>query len=292
MRPAATVVYNYVGIGVQPPVVKGEALPATIYEERKNAIESMDRLVQDQRSGASDTPAGVKSGVALNFLREQKDEESSPRLARCARFHADRKRKQLLLAQRHYREPRAIKLMGAGQQWQVHYWQVADLAGNTDVSIDPGTVIPRSPALKTQLIFDAIENQLIDVTNAATRQKVLEELNLLDYETELGPDKRRAEHENAQMDEGQEVQITENDNHEVHLLEHLPRMKDPSFDYLPEPARRAHKLHKDAHLQALLQQKAMELAGGQQPETPPNGKGPAKPGLDTSAGSEADSAVM
>lgn len=264
MRPAATIVYNFVGIGQAPQVVKGEALPNSIYEERKAAEQSMNELAQSEGMDKAQAPQGMKSGVALNFMREKADEEQSPRLGRWARCMAARKRKQLLLAQQFYREPRAIKLLGTGKEWEVHYWQGSDLAGNTDVTIDPGTVIPRSPAIKTQLIFDAAEQRLIDFQDPQQKQKALEILGLQDFETEIGPDMRRATKENAEMDEGQPAMVNEKmDNHEVHLKIHIPRQKDPSFDALPELAKRAHQQHVQMHMQILQQQMLAKFRGQQ-----------------------------
>lgn len=282
MRPGATVVYNYVGIGVSPQVVKGEALPQSIYEERKAALEAMDYQAGDERKALKDMPQGTKSGIAMHFLKEQGDETASPQLARWARFQAARKRKQLLLAQRHYREPRAIKLLGAGEQWLVKHWSGADLAGNVDFTIDPGTITPRSPSVRTQLIFDAAEAGLIDFSNPQQRQIALEMLMLREFETEIGPDTRRAEKENAEMDDGNPVNINDEDNDELHLQKHIPRMKDPAFDYLAPAAQQAHRRHTAAHMDRLMKKKAQaEMAQhqlGQQGMLPPpaaaaNGKG-------------------
>lgn len=281
MRPAATIVYNFVGIGQAPQVVKGEALPNSIYEERNAAEKSMDALAQSEAMDKAAAPQGMKSGVALNFMREKTEEEQSPRLGRWARCMAKRKRKQLLLAQQHYREPRAIKLLGTGKEWEVHYWQGSDLAGNTDVTIDPGTVIPRSPAIKTQLIFDAAEQHLIDFSDPQQKQKALEILGLQDFETEIGPDVRRATKENAELDEGKPAMVNQQyDNHEVHLKIHIPRHKDPSFDALPDLAKRAHEQHVEMHKQILMQQQLASLrgqqgggGGPQPPGAPPAGPG-------------------
>jgi hypothetical protein len=194
---------------------------------------------------------------------------------------AKRKRKQLLLAQQHYREPRAIKLLGTGKEWEVHYWQGADLAGNTDVTIDPGTIIPRSPAIKTQLIFDAAEQKLIDFGDPQQKQKALEILGLQDFETEIGPDMRRATKENAEMDEGQQAMVNEAyDNHEVHLKVHIPRQKDPSFDALPDLAKRAHQQHVEQHKKILMQQQLMSTRGQQAGAGPPPGGGKPPGGVD------------
>lgn len=285
MRPGATVLYNSIGVGNSPQVVQGTPLPEQILAEREQAVQGIARSAQDtSMSAQADLPAGTKSGIALNFMREQQQEALMPRLKRWGRWVAARDRKRLLLAQQHYVEPRAVKIMGEGSEWQVKYWRGADLRGNTDVTIDPGTLMPRSASLKTQTVFDAVEARLIDPTNPIDRQKLLEELGL-DYETPLGPDQRRARKENAQLSEGQMVQVNDFDDHQVHIPEHMARIKDPSFDYLPQQAQQAFLQHIQVHNQrdeenqqsqiakqmqlALQQAELQRVAKGIDPESPP-----------------------
>jgi hypothetical protein len=256
MRPGATILYNFIGVGMAPQVVQGVALPAQIMEERQQAIQAMDSLAQDAAAGAQAAmPQGVKSGIALNFMREQQQELAIPRLKRWGLWIAERDRKRLLLAQRYYTEPRAIKLMGQGSDWQVHYWQGTDLRGNTDVTVDPGTLMPKSQSLKAQTIFDALDQQLIDVSDPVNRQKLIEELGIGEaFDTAIGPDRRRAQKENAQMDEGMPAQMTPWEDKQVHLAEHLSRMKDPSFDSLSQASQQLYMMHMQETQQAISQE--------------------------------------
>ncbi len=251
MRPGATVLYNFIGVGAAPQVVQGTPLPAQVMEERAQALQAMNELAEDALQGSQQVPAGLRSGIALNFLREQLEEMRLPRRKRWALWIRERDRKRLLLAQQHYREPRAVKLMGQGTDYQVRYWKGSDLRGNTDIVIDRGSLEPKSPALKTQMVFDAVEQGLLLLDDPMTRQKLLEELGLLAFETEIGPDRRRAKRENAQLEEGEPVEPTEVDTHEIHLLEHLSRMKDPSFDYLRPEAQEAFRQHIALHHEAM-----------------------------------------
>src|SRR5262245_23871784 len=149
MRPGATVLYNFVGVGAAPQVVPGTPLPAQIMEERQQAIQSMDQLAQDAASmAAQQAPAGTRSGIAMNFAKEAREEVTIPRLRRWGRWVADRDRKKLLLAQRYYREPRIVKVLGIGNEYQAQEFQGSDLRGNTDVTVDPGTLIWRSQSAR------------------------------------------------------------------------------------------------------------------------------------------------
>jgi hypothetical protein len=265
MRPGATVLYNFVGVGAAPQVVPGTPLPQQIMEERAQAIQAMDQLAQDAAGLAQkDMPAGVKSGIAMNFAKEAKEEVTIPRLKRWGAWIAERDRKRLLLSQAYYREPRVVKLLGVGNEWQARLFRGSDLRGNTDVSVDPGTLIWRSQSAKQQAIMDATEAGLIDVQDQVQKQKLIEELGIANFDTPIGPDRRRALKENAQMDDGEQVEMTPVDDHQVHIAEHIARIKDPSFDELPDMARQAHMGHLQAHQQAV--QEAQQAADQAQEE--------------------------
>jgi hypothetical protein len=254
MRPGATVLYNFVGVGAAPQVVPGTPLPSQIMDERQQAIQSMDQLAQDAASAVQQqAPAGTRSGIAMNFAKEAREEVTIPRLRRWGRWITERDRKKLLLAQRYYREPRIVKVLGVGNEYQAQEFQGSDLRGNTDVSIDPGTLIWRSQSARQQAIMDALEAGLIKPDSPLTQQKLLEQLGIEGFDTEVGPDQRRAKKENATMDDGQPVQITPVDDHDVHLSEHTARMKDPGFDSLPTGAQQQYQQHVQAHQQAVQQ---------------------------------------
>lgn len=254
MRPGATVLYNFVGVGAAPQVVPGTPLPAQIMEERQMAVQSMDQLAQDAAATVQQqAPANSRSGIAMNFAKEAREEVTIPRLRRWGRWVSDRDRKKLLLAQRYYREPRIVKVLGIGNEYQAQEFQGSDLRGNTDITIDPGTLIWRSQSARQQAIMDAIEAGIIKPDSPQAQQKLIEQLGIEGWDTDIGPDQRRAKKENATMDDGQPVQITPVDDHDVHLYEHNARMKDPGFDSLPPEAQQAYQQHVQMHQQAQQQ---------------------------------------
>jgi hypothetical protein len=210
-------------------------------------------------------PQTTRSGVALHWLKEQLDEFGVARLERWAEWVTCRDQKRLLLAQQHYREERQVRILGDGAQWQVLAFRGADLKGNTDIVVDPGTLVPRSRSAQTQTIFDSIEAGLIDVTRPIDRQKALEQLDLREFETEIGPDRRRAQMENFRMDQGEQVPISPEDNHDVHAMEHLVEMKEPGFVMKTPQVQNAYRQHVIAHHIAKMQQEEVKASAASAP---------------------------
>lgn len=277
LRPGSTLVYNFIGVGATPQVVQGEALPSQVYEERRQCLEAMDRMVQDSRIALGELPQGVKSGTALNYVKEQGDMASTPRLQRWADCMAERDRKRLLLMQSYYREGRSVKVLGRGSEWQVRILRGSDIRGATDIVVDPTTLVPQSRSAKEQKLFDAIEATIIDINNPVQRQRALEYLDLREFEDEVGPNRRRAEKEAAEMDQGIFVAINPEDNDEIHLLVELARIQDPSFDSLPPLAQEAHRAHKEQHMTRLATRMAQQDMAAQQGAANAEAAGGAEP---------------
>lgn len=276
LRPGAVVPYQWTGMGVAPQIVPGQALPAQIIEEWKMALDSMDRIFQTEDA---EPPEGVKSGVGLAQIAESMELVHTPRMRRWENFIATRGRKRLLLAQAFYKEQRLVKTLGAGSVFGVRKLTGADLLGNTDVTVEAGSSLPRSRMAQIQLIMDALNNPvpLIDVNQPGVREKILEEVGLQSIEPDTGPDRRRALVENDMMDQGvlpqQEMpfrpdlaSVGQYDDHEAHLREHMPEIKDPRFDQKSPQARQAFYEHVRQTRMAAMVQMQLELAGQQQAE--------------------------
>lgn len=286
LQPGATLVYNSIGTGATPQIVPGQALPEDVNKEKQDCIDAMDRLAQDVSLGQTDSPDGMKSGISINFLREQKDEVAVPRMQRWGSCIQERARKRLLLAHHHYREQRAVRVVGQGSEWQVKYWSGADLHGQTDVVVDPASIVPRSKSAMDQLTLDACEAGVIDLQDPIQRQRVIEKLGLLDFETAIGPDQRRARRENALMDAGMPVEVHPWDDHGTHQYEHYAVIKDPSFDSKPPEIQQLHLQHAAMHDEIVAAQQAAQAQAEAEARAAGGGKekgGGAAP-LDTQGG--------
>ena len=142
-----------------------------------------------------------------------------------------------------------------------------------------------SRTAQIQLILDAHQQGFLGnpTEDVVLREKLLEELGLIGFDSPVGPDYKRAMMENAMMDEGQVPPVGEYENLEVHHETHLREMKEPRFDDKSPAAQHAYWQHFQAtrqkwitqqqrELMARLQQKGQAEPGGQGP-----GAGPAEP---------------
>lgn len=292
LRPGAVVPYQWTGMGTAPQIVPGTPLPNQIIDEWKMALESLDRIAGTEEVMQGDAPSGTKSGVALAQLGEQAETTHQPRMRRWEEFIAARGRKRLLLAQKHYKEDRLVKILGEGSIYTVRKLTGADLLGNTDVTVEAGSSLPRSRMAQLQLIMDAMQSGLLNIQEPGVREKILDEIGLTAIEPEMGPDRRKALVENDSMDQGvlptqdspfspELASVGQWEDNSVHLREHMREVKDPRFAAKPPEAKAAYLEHIRQTRMAALQQMQLELQsqapGG--PEAPggPQGGPPQGP---------------
>lgn len=275
LRPAAVVTYTWNAMGTTPQIVPGTPLPEQIIQEWKMALDSMDRIAATEESSSGVAPTGVKSGVALAQLNEAAETTHQPRTLRWESFIASRGRKRLLLAQQFYREARLVKTLGAGSVYEVRKLKGADLLGNTDVTVEAGSSLPRSRMAQLQLVFDMLQAQVLDINEPGMREKVLDEAGLVGIMPALSEDRRRAIAENAAMDSGvlpmqaapfspMLSSVGKYDNNPAHLLEHLAEVKDPAFDQKPPQVQQLYLAHIQQHrfAEMLIMQLQLSTAGG------------------------------
>jgi len=277
LRPAAVVEYSILGGGgVAPQIIPGQPLPASIQAEREAILNAMERISGTQDVMIGQVPPGVKSGVALHYLGEQAETTQAPRARRWELFIGERARKRLLLAQQHYHEPRTVKILGAGTEWTTRALRGADIRDNVDVTVEAGSALPRSRTAQIQLVFDSIQQGLLgDIAgNPILRQKILEEIGLMHFDTEIGADAKRANMENAQMDLGIVPMVDPLENSDVHYQIHLKEKKEPRFDDKTPQAKQAYEQHLMATRMKMLEEMMKEQGGTQ----PPGPMGPGGPG--------------
>lgn len=261
LRPAAVVEYNFIGGGgTAPQIVPGQPLPAQIMEVKRQILDALERIAGTQDVLRGDVPPGVKSGVALNFLGEQSEMMHLPRARRWELFIAERGRKWLLLAKQHYRERRMVKVLGAGSTWLVRALSNADIRDNVDVTVEAGSSLPRSRTAQIQLLFDALQEGLLGnpAEDVLLRQKLLDEVGLVGFDTEIGPDAKRALMENSMLDAGEMPPVGEFENSDVHYMIHMREMKDPRFDDKSPAAKRAFELHVKATRMKIIEEMQRE----------------------------------
>ncbi len=128
-----------------PPIqAKLMALPSEIYAERTVIMDKIRTVLSLSEIDLGKKPEGVSAGRAFLVLQEVTDSVLGPDLEAWGYALEECGRRELVLAQRHYREERKIQIRGEKGQWEVRSFDGSDLADGMDVRVQVGSSFPWS----------------------------------------------------------------------------------------------------------------------------------------------------
>jgi len=140
-------VYNAVGTGEMQwrptPNTPGE-----LFQQKEEALSDMGRI-----SGQNNLGGQVESGRGIQALIEQESARRANFMENLAQFHSRLMRHCLYLVQRHYTEPRTLKVRGERGIWPMKDFLGAELLGEVDVRVAPGSL--------ESLTHEAIEGKIM-----------------------------------------------------------------------------------------------------------------------------------
>ena len=140
-------VYTATGSGeivvIQPPQIPGE-----LSEIKQEAIADMARM-----AAQNDIPSQVESGRGIAALLEKDANRRADFIADLADFHSRLMRHCLVLVQRHYTERRTLPIVGRTGPDRISDFLGAQLRGQVDVTVLPGSIEPRTRAANEQKIM-------------------------------------------------------------------------------------------------------------------------------------------
>jgi hypothetical protein len=116
---------------------KVPTIPPELFRQKEEAINDMSRI-----AAQNDIPSQVESGTGIRYLIEKDTSRRSGFYANLARFHSRLARHCLYLCQRHYTEPRLLKIRGEQGMELVPDFLGAELLGEVDVRVQPGSLEP------------------------------------------------------------------------------------------------------------------------------------------------------
>jgi len=112
-------------------------IPPELFQQKEEAINDMARI-----SAQNDIPNQVESAAGIRFLLEKDSSRRSNFYNNLARYHSRLARHCLYLVQRHYTEPRLLKIRGEQGIELVPDFMGAELLGEVDVRVQPGSLEP------------------------------------------------------------------------------------------------------------------------------------------------------
>lgn len=265
--PGQIIEYSLQG-GGRPEPVQWPELPSAFETEEQSLLNELTVLSGlSELSRFSNAPPGVKTGIALSIAQEQDDTRLSTVASRIEDGLVAVGKQWLRFYKQFVQEPRLLRYIGGNNVVEVSDWTASDIRSD-DVIVEGGAALAESPAQRRQMIFDLLHEGLFSDPktgrlSAEGRNKVFELLEFGNWES--GPDdedklqRSRAERENRQLGEGQELPVADYDDHLLHFETHnrfrlttdheLALLGPMGFEI-----QMAFQAHTDAHLQALAGQ--------------------------------------
>jgi hypothetical protein len=288
-RPSQEIYYKDNGTGAKPEVIQPSHVDQQVFAEREQRVADLKEI-----SGAidilkGDRPPGVNAASALSLLYEVGTGKLFPVLDRWKALVEGSQKKQLQMIQKFYKEPRPefIRSLRAKNNQlsdqEISNFLGTDLYDHCNVVVEAGSNVPKLQAAHQARLVELANIGVLNLQLPANRMQFLQDLGVMGYDNDIGPDVKRAEWENSLLDnianspDNMPI-VLDADAHDVHISTHERRQKEPSFLSLPPEAQRAYAQHIQRH-QQFEQQKMQaqilqEQATGQPPQPQTGGTSP------------------
>ena len=181
-------------------------------------------------------PAGVKSGIALQFLDEQENERATTRISKRNTVIVEAAKRTAALMGEYYLEDdeRMIRILGKGGEFLISRLENVDLSGPHDIRIQKASALPESRVARTETIINIKEA----FPNLIEDELVLDLLDLSQdkkFKNIATANVNSAEAENEMMLQGESIdEPQEWEDHIIHYRVHVIEMQSSSFKKLPQ----------------------------------------------------------
>jgi hypothetical protein len=268
-----------------------------------SAIKEEAKVDMAQIAAQNDIPSAVTSARGIQALIEKDQNRRQPFIADLAEFHSRLMRHCLYLVQRHYTEERLLKVRGRFGPELVSDFLGAQLRGQADVTVLPGSIEPRTREAIEQKILAFADRGWISpeaamaAINGGTAETLVESYeldvaraNLMIQKIKAGPEALFGQP--PRLENGQEVPAwmpRPFDNVAVHKAVFADWMKTQEFDTATPDVQEAAQLYyagceqieqQQAFAAAQMQTAMAEQQGMQNAARPQDGKPmPDQPGI-------------
>jgi hypothetical protein len=177
----------------------------------------------------------------------------------------------------YYDIPRTVALYRRHSEPEVFDFYGSMLQGVAAVECQAGSALPRSKAAKQQFMFDLWDRGVVQDPRKLMEMLELTESQPADWEVS----EQQAERENALLQLGQQQNVEEWYDDDIHISVHTRFMNSADFDDLSDPTKQVFRdhyhLHKQKQQNDQMTQAAMQMIPGMA------GAQPGQPGQDPNA---------
>jgi hypothetical protein len=171
--------------GPQAPVL-AQANPTgkETFEFRKEIKEEFQQIAGVFGVSRGEPPAGIKAGVALQFLNEQENERRNDQVIKYNEWIRRVAIKTLAVAADYYKkdDKRTIRVLGRENEWLTEFFDASNLSKTFDIRVQNASALPQTKSARTQTLLDLHERfpnevppkQVLDMLDLAQSDKFLD----------------------------------------------------------------------------------------------------------------------
>lgn len=225
---------------VEPRLVTYPVISADVFQFRDALKEEFRGIYGQGQVQQGNPPAGIKAGVALQFLAEQESERANEDVMFASEFDRRVAVKTIAVAGDFYdkSEKRQIRLLGKGGKWKTIFFDTANLSKTYDVRVQNSSALPQSKAARTQTLMDLKKDfpelvsneQFMDLLDLAQDQKFMDiatvSIRAAEAENEMLLDDEKA---------GSVPEPEEYEDHVAHWKVHAKQVREWSFKNMTKP---------------------------------------------------------
>jgi hypothetical protein len=261
---------------IAPQLVQANPSPNELYNFMDKLQDMAQKIYGVYGVSRGDVPAGIKSGIALQYLAEQESERMNIDIIKFNQWILECAKLMLSIAGSYYdpSDKRYVRVLGRDNQWTSRFFDAANLSKSYEIKIQNSSALPASRAQRTQYIVDLNEQ----FPGLFTREQVVEMLDLGSsdkYVNDAVANIRTAQAENEMIldNEGTDSILSPEpqEDHIMHWKVHVRSMQEYAFKFtVPEAQKermrdmvRAHEMYmvEYAAKNPLYAQKLAELEG-------------------------------
>ncbi len=213
-----------------PSFLGGEQVPSDFDTEEERLLQEFSSVSGINEIGSMENVSSSLSGTALEFLIDENEtrlifttDSIKNAIKNCA--------KNILRIYRQFATfPRLIKIVGENGKLEVSYFKSNDISSD-DVQFDTDNESNETLSQRRNMIYTLLDKGILQDENGkisnAMKAKIMENIGfgIWDASVDLNDlHLKNADQENVKMQLGQDVEVKEIDDHELHLNQHVAFM--------------------------------------------------------------------
>ena len=171
-----------------PQLVQSNPVAPVLFKYREDLKEEFQQISGVFGVSRGEPPAGVKAGVALQFLNEQESERANIQILKWNEFVRQVAIMTIAVAGDYYdtTDERMVRVLGKNNEWMTEFFDASNLSKDYDIRIQNSSALPQSKAARTQTILDLSERfpdmlpneRVLDMLDLAQSDKFVDEITV------------------------------------------------------------------------------------------------------------------